>query len=600
MSSGHRRPALPASSANEAPPLPDWPLVVWDDFDDPAIVWFWGAPDEPVQGVHDNGVLRIQFEMEAAARRSLFSVHQFGDFRVDVDVQCMGDDPDVFAALFLRYSSAYDERFFYYSWQIHGDGSYVVIKRDGTSATTLWQAGPSACILTGMDAVNHLTAIAQGTRLDFYANGCYLTSVVDDRFSSGDIGVAGGRRTTGGTADVRFDNFRVYASEPLGPVRFGEVRASLLSKDELLERGELIAEQWPYPADPVEQFAGGTKRVELYVPFEGITSGRQFSETARIDGQEVWREGPAPWGSKVIDNGHLGFGVYMRTFQMLHGSDLPTGHWEIRMYVDGTLVARKFFSIGAEGSAPPPEAVEVGSAAALPPPALPAADASFQQVAELYSQGRFAEALEPGARTLAIAPGSTQVMVESAKVYEAAGKPEWARMLRAMADNLANQRVDTQQVGVSSVPLQPVEAGTGLTPVAVVETPRADAEALFGHVVDLYGQGRYAEAVPYCEEAMAAAPHAAQLPAECAKVYEAAGQPDYAAILRERAQALAAGGAAIGPTVVPVQSTPPVQPEVLPVETAVPPPPVVLVQPTEPLQPEGRAGSRERLPEEGP
>ncbi len=422
----------------------------------------------------------------------------------------------------------------------------------------------------------------------FLRQRVHLTSVVDDR-SAARYRVAGGGVPLAAQQKC-VSKLPGVCQRAAGPVRFGEVRASLLSKDELLERGELIAEQWPYPADPVEQFAGGTKRVELYVPFEGITSGRQFSETARAMGKRcgakagaVGQQSHRQWASRIRS-----VHAYV---QMLHGSDLPTGHWEIRMYVDGTLVARKFFSIGAEGSAPPPEAVEVGSAAALPPPALPAADASFQQVAELYSQGRFAEALEPGARTLAIAPGSTQVMVESAKVYEAAGKPEWARMLRAMADNLANQRVDTQQVGVSSVPLQPVEAGTGLTPVAVVETPRADAEALFGHVVDLYGQGRYAEAVPYCEEAMAAAPHAAQLPAECAKVYEAAGQPDYAAILRERAQALAAGGAAIGPTVVPVQSTPPVQPEVLPVETAVPPPPVVLVQPTEPLQPEAGQGA---------
>ncbi len=63
----------------------------------------------------------------------------------------LGDDPDVFA-LVPPLQQCLCERFFYYSWQIHGDGSYVVIKRDGTSATTLWQAGPSACILTGMDA----------------------------------------------------------------------------------------------------------------------------------------------------------------------------------------------------------------------------------------------------------------------------------------------------------------------------------------------------------------------------------------------------------------------------------------------------------------
>ncbi len=139
----------------------------------------------------------------------------------------------------------------------------------------------------------------------------------------------------------------------------------------------------------------------------------------------------------------------------------------------------------------------------------------------------------------------------------------------------------------------------GFTPVAVVETPRADAEALFGHVVDLYGQGRYAEAVPYCEEAMAAAPHAAQLPAECAKVYEAAGQPDtrrYFASARRRSLPercnRANGGAR------PIHTA--VQPEVLPVETARTAA-AGSARPTHrTASAGGRAGSRERVPEEGP
>ena len=504
--------SAPLLSPDQAPPPPEWPLVVWDDFSDPDVAWFRGGPDEPVQGVQENGELRIQFEEDSPRGGSLFSVHQFKDFRADVDVQWMGDDPDVYAGLFLRYSGISEDRSRYYYWRIHRDGAYEIVKRERGKQTDLYESGPSVCFLTGADAVNHLTVVAQGEKLEFYANGCYLADVIDDGFEEGDVGVSGGRRKTGGAVDVRFDNFRAYAAEPLRPVRFGEVRASWLTKDELLDRDEVISGLWPYPSESVDQFPSGTKRVELYVPFEGMTSRHQLSETALIDGEQVWQEGPQHWGQMVVDKGHFGFGVYMRTFQMKLGGDLPGGHWDVWMYVDGTPVARKQFSIGTQDSAPAIETLEVGSAPALAPPNLPGADHSFQQVAALYGQARFDEALEHCAVAAAAAPNSTDVLLESAKVYEAAGRQEWALMLRAMASNLLSKRMDdvvpqrdsagTLASGASEA-LSP-DAPTGFTSDLQTEPERADEGECLRRAREAYERSDYQNVLDVTSACLAA------------------------------------------------------------------------------------------------
>ena len=504
--------SAPVLSPDQAPPPPEWPLVVWDDFSDPDVAWFRGGPDEPVQGVQENGELRIQFEEKLPRGGSLFSVHQFRDFRADVDVQLMGDDPDVYAGLFLRYSGISEDRSRYYYWRIRRDAAYEIVKRERGKQTDLHESGPSACILSGADAVNHLTVVAQGEKLDFYANGCYLTGVIDDGFGEGDIGVSGGRRNTGGPVDVRFDNFRVYAAEPLRPVRFGEVRASLSTKDELLDRDEVISGLWPYPSESVDQFPSGTKRVELYVPFEGMTSRHQLSETALIDGELVWQEGPQPWGRLVVDKGHFGFGVYMRTFQMKLGGDLPEGHWDVRMYVDGTPVARKQFSVGAQDPAPAIERLEVGSAPAPATPNLPGADRSFQEIATLYGEARFDEALEHCAVAAATAPNSTDVLLESAKVYQAAGRQEWAQMLRSMAHNLVNNRVDSAvPLGDSAVAFASEaseallrEVPTGFTSDLQTEPERGDEGECLRRAREMYERSEYQNVVDVTNACLAA------------------------------------------------------------------------------------------------
>ena len=445
------QPQPPATGAEPVPPaqvptLPDWPLLVWDDFRDPATGWSLWSKNKPPLGSYTDDMMQIAFEAEPGTMRNPMSVHEFQDFRVDVDVRTVGTDEGVVYGLFLRYGDGYEDISYYYFFRIQADGSYVVFVQDGTEVTLLHQAAHSSCIFTGPEAVNHLTVVAQGSRMDFYANGCYLTSVTDDRVAEGDIGLGAGRIDKAdrvGPVDVRFDNFRVYTLQPYKPAVWGDVSISPLDRDELVARGEFL-HLWPFPAESATQFPGGTKLVHLYIPHEGMTSAHQFKVVTLLDGQEILRQ-EHPWSHYVTENGVLGFGVYMHQYFMTKGADLLPGRWESRLYVEDVPVARSFFSIGVDTPPPTPEPLDIRSVPPLPPPSLPPAEESFRKVVELYTQGRYTETLPYCELAMAVAPNSTQLMVESAKCYEAAGDPEWAQMLRQMAENLVSKRSDVAQ-----------------------------------------------------------------------------------------------------------------------------------------------------------
>ena len=108
---------------------------------------------------------------------------------------------------------------------------------------------------------------------------------------------------------------------------------------------------------------------------------------------------------------------------------------------------------------------------ALPPPSLPTVEESFENVIDLYTQGRYAETLPYCEVAMAAGPNSTQLMVESAKCYEAAGQPEWTQMLRQMAENLASKRSDVPQ---GTDPAQ--EQIPRATPIPPIPPPPASAE----------------------------------------------------------------------------------------------------------------------------
>jgi len=101
-----------------------------------------------------------------------------------------------------------DEKNFYF-FVISADGYYGIGKtKDGqTNLLNGDKMQPSDSILTGSQ-INRIRADCVGNVLMLYVNDTFVTSVKDDDFSSGDVGILAGTFDQPG-ADVYFDNFLV-------------------------------------------------------------------------------------------------------------------------------------------------------------------------------------------------------------------------------------------------------------------------------------------------------------------------------------------------------------------------------------------------------
>jgi hypothetical protein len=98
----------------------------------------------------------------------------------------------------------------FYFFVISADGQYGIGKvKDGqVSLLSGEKMQPNDSILTGSQ-VNRLRADCLGNVLMIYVNGTYITSVTDNDFTSGDVGILAGTFDQPGT-DVYFDNFVVF------------------------------------------------------------------------------------------------------------------------------------------------------------------------------------------------------------------------------------------------------------------------------------------------------------------------------------------------------------------------------------------------------
>ncbi len=126
----------------------------------------------------------VKIDVDAKAINT--SVNENNGFGVDCRVQENGDG---------------------YSFHISSDGYYSIIKFENTDGTRLVDWTQSEYIYPG-DFTNHITAICQGSHLEMWVNGVFLTSIEDSTFTSGSISVSV-TTYTDDYADVEFDNLVV-------------------------------------------------------------------------------------------------------------------------------------------------------------------------------------------------------------------------------------------------------------------------------------------------------------------------------------------------------------------------------------------------------
>ena len=190
------------------PTVPNWPVVLADDFDDPES-GFGATSDDKSQQYYQDGQYRIGIMPENWVAWSTRGGHISSDFVMDVSVSA--DSATGFAGLIFRKQG--DAPF--YVFAVAPDGQYSLMTSGPVSQAVLdWRE--SSHIKTGTNT-NRVRVVSVGGSVTLFVNGEYLDTVRDLTFTAGEVGLMAGTRQGEAQALFHFDNFRVYAPAPVTP-----------------------------------------------------------------------------------------------------------------------------------------------------------------------------------------------------------------------------------------------------------------------------------------------------------------------------------------------------------------------------------------------
>jgi hypothetical protein len=133
------------------------------------------------------------------------SAYTYSNLAVSVDVKIIsGHSGGVFFRVTTDLLSNYTGG---YLFEIDSQGNYKISGFNGSPQTLQnWTASPA--LKQGNTATNTLLAVAQGSKLLFYANGTFLTEVNDTTYTSGVIAFLATDTDT--NADVVYTNLKVF------------------------------------------------------------------------------------------------------------------------------------------------------------------------------------------------------------------------------------------------------------------------------------------------------------------------------------------------------------------------------------------------------
>ncbi len=130
----------------------------------------------------------------------------FTDYEVEVETtQVQGPDNNDYGLL-LRYQDSDN----FYRFVISGAGKYSLDKLKKNEWVTLVDWTSADAIHQGR-ATNQLRVICQGSTLTFFVNDTRLGDYQDSDFASGDVALAAGKYGDTASAEIAFDNLRIWA-----------------------------------------------------------------------------------------------------------------------------------------------------------------------------------------------------------------------------------------------------------------------------------------------------------------------------------------------------------------------------------------------------
>jgi len=177
--------------------------MFFDDFSNPDSGLYQSARPDEKRCEYIDGRYRIWLKNSttAAAYESLV----FDDFVLDVDVtQVAGSTSGAGPGVVVRQQGGDNK----YNFVISAEGRFFVSRSSEARGYMTLDYGDAPSVRP-VGQANHLTVICRGQQMTFYVNGQSVSTVQDDTFRSGLVGVRGNAEDV--EIDVYFDNLYVYA-----------------------------------------------------------------------------------------------------------------------------------------------------------------------------------------------------------------------------------------------------------------------------------------------------------------------------------------------------------------------------------------------------
>jgi hypothetical protein len=263
--------AMPTQAPPPAPTVPNWPLALDDDFDDPSSGFSTGASDD-YRSFYEDSRYNIEILREDWVAWS--SRGSLSDFVAELDVISHGEAGG--AGIVFRKQDG--ERQFYL-FAINVDGRYWLrmLTSDGWQLIRDWQESPH--IRAGA-ATNRLKVVCLGGEISLHVNDQYLETVTDASFAEGALGMLAGTSVGEPYARFSFDNLRVYApagARVLFQDDFGDPSSGWSTRSDeegevRYENGELHIRDYTAPDTPTTS-RPGQQFTDLIMEVEGRLVG---------------------------------------------------------------------------------------------------------------------------------------------------------------------------------------------------------------------------------------------------------------------------------------------------------------------------------------
>lgn len=173
-----------------------------DDFSDPASGWGAASHETYVRGYQQG---RYLFQIDVP-RWFVWATrgHTYGDVEIDVTTRSTGQSDNHYGVL-CRYE---DEQAYYFA--ISADGYYAIFRMtEGEGLYPLTGTAMLRSLLIHTDGSdNRIVVSCEGPTLTLYVNGEQVAQVEDETLAKGDVGMAAGTASQGGTT-VWFDDLMV-------------------------------------------------------------------------------------------------------------------------------------------------------------------------------------------------------------------------------------------------------------------------------------------------------------------------------------------------------------------------------------------------------